>query len=543
MIIENLTQLTQAVTELKQRFEVPPRYHIKEDFVYLNEFLESTNEFLYSALTSINGIIDNLDNIVTIATNIDELLEVNDNAVIAQQQALIATTQAGLAATSEVNSLSYKTDAESAKIDAESALDDITSIFNIQLEEYASTANFPITGDEDTIYIALDTDYQYRWSGTQYNEIGGGVSLGETENTAYRGDRGKTAYDHSQLTHNKTFVGLSNVDNTSDANKPISTDTQTALDIKVDKVTGKGLSTEDYTNSEKNKLSGIETGAEVNNISDTNATDLTDSGESSLHYHSSDRNRSNHTGTQSADSIVDGTTNKVYTSIEKTKLSNIESLADVTDATNIGNSIFNSPSKSTPVNNDILSLLNSESSNALSKFTVLNLKTLLKTYFDAYYEGIGVCIPYSDATATPTANKIPIADSNKLIDNWISKTVVIQVSDPNGDAITSGNGKAFFTVPVSLNGCNIIDVDASLTTASTSGTPTIQIRNVTDSQDVLSTRITVDANEKTSYTASTQPVINTSYDDVSTGDQLAIDIDVAGTGAKGLSVILIFKKA
>jgi hypothetical protein len=293
----------------------------------------------------------------------------------------------------------------------------------------------------------------------------------------------------------------------------------------------------------ENKLSGIETGAEVNNISEANATDLTDSGESSLHYHSSDRNRSNHTGTQSADTIVDGTTNKVYTSIEKTKLSNIESLADVTDATNVGNSIFNSPSKSTPVNNDILSLLNSESSNALSKFTVLNLKTLLKTYFDAYYENIGVCIPYSDATATPTANKIPIADSNKLIDNWISKTVVIQVSDPNGDAITSGDGKAFFTVPASLNGCNIIDADVSLTTASTSGTPTIQIRNVTDSQDVLSTRITVDANEKTSYTASTQPVINTSYDDVSTGDQLAVDIDVAGTGVKGLSVILIFKKA
>lgn len=33
------------------------------------------------------------------------------------------------------------------------------------------------------------------------------------------------------------------------------------------------------------KLDGIETGAEVNNINDTNATDLTDSGETALHYH------------------------------------------------------------------------------------------------------------------------------------------------------------------------------------------------------------------------------------------------------------------
>lgn len=33
------------------------------------------------------------------------------------------------------------------------------------------------------------------------NNIPTGLSLGETSTTAYRGDRGKTAYDHSQLTH------------------------------------------------------------------------------------------------------------------------------------------------------------------------------------------------------------------------------------------------------------------------------------------------------------------------------------------------------
>lgn len=54
----------------------------------------------------------------------------------------------------------------------------------------------------------------------------------------------------------KTQVGLSNVDNTSDANKPVSTATQTALNGKVDKVAGKGLSTEDYTTAEKSKLAG-----------------------------------------------------------------------------------------------------------------------------------------------------------------------------------------------------------------------------------------------------------------------------------------------
>lgn len=55
----------------------------------------------------------------------------------------------------------------------------------------------------------------------------------------------------------KADVGLGNVDNTSDSNKPVSTATQTALNGKVDKVTGKQLSTEDFTSAEKTKLAGI----------------------------------------------------------------------------------------------------------------------------------------------------------------------------------------------------------------------------------------------------------------------------------------------
>lgn len=47
----------------------------------------------------------------------------------------------------------------------------------------------------------------------------------------------------------KSQVGLNEVNNTSDANKPISIATQSALDLKVDKITGKGLSTNDLTNT------------------------------------------------------------------------------------------------------------------------------------------------------------------------------------------------------------------------------------------------------------------------------------------------------
>ncbi len=55
----------------------------------------------------------------------------------------------------------------------------------------------------------------------------------------------------------RTNLGLGNVDNTADANKPVSTATQNALDTKVDKVIGKQLSTNDYSTAEKTKLAAI----------------------------------------------------------------------------------------------------------------------------------------------------------------------------------------------------------------------------------------------------------------------------------------------
>ena len=64
----------------------------------------------------------------------------------------------------------------------------------------------------------------------------------------------------------KSDIGLGNVDNTSDANKPVSTAQQSALNLKVDKVTGKGLSSNDFTDALKTKLEGIEDGAEANVI-------------------------------------------------------------------------------------------------------------------------------------------------------------------------------------------------------------------------------------------------------------------------------------
>lgn len=152
---------------------------------------------------------------------------------------------------------------------------------------------------------------------------------------------------------------------------------------------------------------------------------------------------------------------------------------------------------------------------------------------------------YDDATAAETTTGASTAkyvspDALAGSDYGI-RLVQIQVTDPNGAALATGDGQAYFSVPAQVNGYNLVSAQAHVTTVSSSGTPTVQIHNVTQAADMLSTRITIDANEKDSVTAATPPVIDTGNDDVATGDELRIDVDVAGTGTKGLQIRLGFQ--
>ena len=80
----------------------------------------------------------------------------------------------------------------------------------------------PCVPESGKTYVDTTSNIQYRWTGTGTNfvSMGSNLALGETSSTAYRGDRGKTAYDHSQTTGNphgttKGDVGLGNVPNVS----------------------------------------------------------------------------------------------------------------------------------------------------------------------------------------------------------------------------------------------------------------------------------------------------------------------------------------
>lgn len=134
--------------------------------------------------------------------------------------------------------------------------------------------------------------------------------------------RKATRWENTTPANVKTILAINNVNNTSDLNKPISTATQIALDGKVDKVTGKGLSTEDYTTAEKNKLAGIEAGAQVNTVTSvagkTGAVSLVkaDVGLSNVD-NTSDLNKPISTATQTAlnakeNTIATGTVSQYY---------------------------------------------------------------------------------------------------------------------------------------------------------------------------------------------------------------------------------------
>lgn len=61
--------------------------------------------------------------------------------------------------------------------------------------EYADKEHFPTTGESGKIYVALNNNLTYRWSGSAYVEISASLALGETSSTAYPGDKGKKNAD------------------------------------------------------------------------------------------------------------------------------------------------------------------------------------------------------------------------------------------------------------------------------------------------------------------------------------------------------------
>lgn len=123
------------------------------------------------------------------------------------------------------------------------------------------------------------------------------------------------------------------------------------------------------------------------------------------------------------------------------------------------------------------------------------------------------------------------------------------------EVITTGDGAFIFEIPYDLDKSKLCSCNVYITTVSSSGLVTVQLENLGGavepvSYDMLSPRLTIDVGEKSAETAVTPAVIDKTEGDeyawpypnsmVRYTHQISINVDTAGTGAKGLGAMLGF---
>lgn len=118
-----------------------------------------------------------------------------------------------------------------------------------------------------------------------------------------------------------------------------------------------------------------------------------------------------------------------------------------------------------------------------------------------------------------------------------TESLIVAVGDETTD-LTTGTGKITFRMPYAFT---LSAVRASVTTAPTGAALTVDINE--GGTTILSTKLTIDASEKTSTTAATPPVISDSA--LADDAEITIDIDQVGStiAGAGLKVTLIGTRA
>lgn len=189
----------------------------------------------------------------------------------------------------------------------------------------------------------------------------------------------------------------------------------------------------------------------------------------------------------------------------------------------------------TPASGDLLWFADSSNSNALSQAPLL-----------ASESNAGIAEGATAAETNTGTDTARYVHPDGLAASYAgTKGVSLPLSALDTDNLATGDGQAWFVVPACLNGMNLVGIVGTVATAGSGGTlPTFNIRRVRSGSavDMLSTALTIDLSETSSITAATAAVINTSNDDVQTGDLIKLDIDAVGsTPAKGGAVALEFR--
>lgn len=145
-----------------------------------------------------------------------------------------------------------------------------------------------------------------------------------------------------------------------------------------------------------------------------------------------------------------------------------------------------------------------------------------------------------DIIYNSTLTRIQVYQNGVWVDVAYTEMIVEVIEAATN--VTTGDGKRYIPIGSKLNTHNLVYTHAQHVTAgSGGGTSDVQLHNVTDAVDMLSTKITIDSGETKTSTAATPAVINASNDFLSENDLLRVDIDAAtSTPPKGLMLVLGF---
>jgi len=124
-----------------------------------------------------------------------------------------------------------------------------------------------------------------------------------------------------------------------------------------------------------------------------------------------------------------------------------------------------------------------------------------------------------------TAAKMNAIQSNmQTVLDAINEPVVMPLILNTDIALNGGDNLLEFHIPSKMNGWTISG--ATISRGGGTGTISIALYNVTDSVDVFSSNLTLSSGNYSSTVT-----INTSNDDLATGDRFRIDVDSAGTNS------------
>ena len=107
-----------------------------------------------------------------------------------------------------------------------------------------------------------------------------------------------------------------------------------------------------------------------------------------------------------------------------------------------------------------------------------------------------------------------------------------------GTDVTTGDGKFYFHIDERLAGMNIVSVRATNIVAGVTGQCDVQLRNVTQTADILSTKLVITGGSV--ILDDGNAAISATEDDLTLDDLIAVDVDAvhSGTAPKGLIIII-----